>query len=245
MPLVRIATGMFFAFLVSVMGPVSNPARAETYVIGVENIEYLPHYGSVGGEIYGFGRAVLDAFGEDHGHRFRYQAYPVIRLTHNLAAGNIDFKYPASPHWNQYSETQIIYSDPIINYTDGLSVLPEKLGAPINSIALVRGFTPQAYMDAIREEKIIVSEHATLRDVVIHVLRGRSDAAYGDRDVIQYFLKNLMHQPKALVFDKSAPYVKDSFRLATTRHSQVIRDLNVWLAKNQDRISELRKTHGL
>lgn len=238
-----------FSFLVAFQAALlvigHGPARADTYVIGIENIEYMPHYSSVGEEVYGYARELFDAYGDDAGIQFRYQPYPVIRLAHNLAGGIVDFKYPANPNWKQHREITVYYSDPVAQYRDGLSVRPESLGKPVKSIAIVRGFTPQAYLTAIENDQIRISEHNTLRDVVIHVLRGRSDAAYGDQHVIQYFLKNFLHKPRSLAFDPGAPFTEGNYRLATIRHREIIEDLNHWLRDNRKLVTRLKKSYGL
>ncbi len=220
-------------------------ARAETYVVGIENIEYMPHYSAVGEEVYGYIRDLLDAFAKDEGINFRYQAYPIIRLSRNLATGIVDFKYPANPGWIEHSGATLIYSDPVAEFTDGLSIKPENRGKPIKSIALVRGFTPQAFQKQIENGEIHVSEHDSLRDVVQHVLRGRSDAVYANKSVVKYFMANFLHKPDALIFDDQENVTRDSYRLGTIQHRKIIEKLNQWLAKNSGRIGKLKKSYGL
>lgn len=231
--------------ITAIVGVAPGMSRADQYLVGIESVEYLPHYSAVGEEVYGYVRDLMDAFAEDSGYRFRYKAYPVIRLSHSLADGIVDFKYPANPNWDQHTTAKLTFSDPIVQYTDGLHVQPENLGQDVKTIAIVRGFTPEAYLSALQDNKIRISQHGSLRDVVLHVLRGRSDAAYGDRDVMKYYLTNFLHRPDALVFDSQAQYIQDNFRLATTRHPGIIAQFNNWQKNNPDRIAELKDNYGL
>ncbi len=55
-------------------------ALNKVYVIGVENIDYLPHYTYENGKFEGHGRAILDAFAKSQGYTFVYKAFPIKRL---------------------------------------------------------------------------------------------------------------------------------------------------------------------
>ncbi len=55
-------------------------AQTKVYVVGVENIDYFPHFTYENGKFEGHGRAILDAFAKSQGYTFVYKAFPIKRL---------------------------------------------------------------------------------------------------------------------------------------------------------------------
>ena len=121
-------------------------AQTKVYVIGVENIDYFPHYTYENGKFEGHGRAILDAFAKSQGYTFVYEAFPIKRLYNNFLDQKLDFKYPDNPNWKQKLKrgTQVHYSQPVAEYIDGVVVLPERKGQGVKqlkTLGTVLGFT--------------------------------------------------------------------------------------------------------
>jgi ABC-type amino acid transport substrate-binding protein len=212
-------------------------ARAETpeYVIGVESHDYLPIYGVLANGGYGgAGRQILDRFAAAQGVRFVYRALPVNRLYAELASGNLDFKFPDSPHWNPAAKAglTVSYSQPVIRYVDGTLVPPQNRGRPVTQLGTIRGFTPFAWQGRIEAGAVQVHEAAGLDLLLTQTIKSRVDGAYASVAVAYHHLNTVLAQPGALVFDPSQPHTRDAYLLSTAKHPALIAAFNAWLAAN-------------
>lgn len=225
-------------------------ALAERYVVGVEDIDYLPMYSSEGGEYKGYGRELLDAFAEASGHTFEYQPLPIVRLTKAFLDGEVDFKFPDNPYWAQDAKKghKMVYSEPTVAYTDGVLVLPKNKGKGLESLSkltIVRGFTPWEYQDLIKEGKVSVGEVSSLDAMVKMVQSERTDGAYFNVTVAKYFLEQKLGQPDTLVFDSSLPHTQSNYFLSATKHPEVIEQFNDFLKNNAGLVNELKKKFSI
>lgn len=225
-------------------------ARAETYVVGVENIEYYPHYTVKSGEYGGFARALLEAFAEAQGHTFEYRAMPVARLFQSFVEGRVDLKYPDNEYWSSDLKKgrTVVYSQPVVAYIDGVSVLPEKIGKSVDDIKVlgtVRGFTAWDWMDRIEAGQVKLSENSNFKALVKQTLGSRVDGAYANVAVVQHVLEREMNMGGALVFDASLPHTKSNYHLSSIKHPQLIRAFDQWMAANTDVVDALKERYGV
>ena len=232
----------------SLHGPVAEAEHP--LMIGVEQNHYLPHYAHDGREYSGFAREILDAFFQSQGYVYQYRALPVARLYSSFIAGQVDFKYPDNALWRPElkQHQSIVYSDPVVSYVDGVSVLRQHRGRRIdelNTLATVRGFTVMPWSFRIAEGQITLIENDSFRGMVEQALIGRVDGIYANVDVVRHFLATELARPQALVFDSSMPYNRGYYRLATIRHPQVIHVFNTWLQNNKKYVNDLKKTYQL
>lgn len=235
-----------FAVLSGIMAPMA--ALAETaFVIGVENTAYLPAYTTENGEYKGYMRDLLDQFAHDKGYRFDYRPLPVPRLYATFFSGQVDFKLPDAPEWQQDSRKghDVIYSDPLAAYVDGANVLPEFKDAKpeqIRTLGTVSGFTPWGWTDAIKSNRTTLTENASFAALVQQVLAKRIDAAYASVAVVNYQLDKL-HMAGALVFNDHLPSGRGFYRLSSLNHPDVIRELNDWLRQNHAKVMQIKAAH--
>ncbi len=236
--LAAIAAAVLFATL-----PIQG--RAETLVVGVENIDYFPHYRGSTPDYSGFAREVFDAFGKDAGYTMEYRPLPIRRLFTDFFAGAIDLKYPDNEKWSAGDRAgrTISYSRPVVAYLDGVSVVPARIGqglAAIRTLAIVRGFTPFEWLEHIQAGRIRLEEQNDFGTLLRFALAGRADAAYGNRAVIQYHLRETLRQPGALVFDRSLPFSESHYHLATTKRPDVITKFDAWMTANNGLVAQLK-----
>ncbi|MBD8526849.1 substrate-binding periplasmic protein [Pseudomarimonas arenosa] len=236
------------AALFSVFLFFGGSAAAAEYTIGVEALDYYPHYRSdAKGEFSGFARAVLDTYGQDRGHSFRYRPLPVTRLYAELIAGKVDFKYPDNAFWGKDAKkgAALSYSQPVVNYVDGLMVQSDRdPGTPIQTIGTVMGFTAFAYLDALAAGTYKVEERTSMDQLLKGVAVGRIDSAYVNIDVARHALKGTPEEGK-LSFADSMPADRGSYHLSTLNHAELIKDFDAWLGSNADRVAALKKEYGL
>lgn len=228
-----------------------NQASAgPTYVVGVEALNYYPHYSNADGEFSGFARDVLDAFAHSQGYRFDYRPLPVARLYKSFFAGELDFKYPDNANW-QASKRQglnVRYSDPVASYIDGVLLLPANRGKgaeQLNNLGTVRGFTPWDYLDAIARGKLRVIEVTTFKQSLLQGISRRVDGVYMNIDVGRYQLDKVLEQPGALVFDETLPHTRGAYKLSSIRHPAVLDAFNDFLRSNAAEVRAMKAKYGL
>lgn len=223
-------------------------ANAAQFTVGVEALDYYPHYRTDAQQAFsGYARAVLDAFAADSGHQFSYRPLPVTRLYVEFVQGKVDFKYPDNAYWGTDAKkgTEVVYSDPVTPYIDGLMVLPARATATdIKTIGSIAGFSPYVYLDDIAAKKYTLEERTSMDQLLNGVLLGRIDAAYVNIDVGKHSLKTL-GKPDGLVFNEKMPASRDNYHLSTVKQAAVVTEFNAWLKANGAKLSALRAEFGL
>jgi hypothetical protein len=221
-------------------------ALAQTYVVGVERQSFQPHYWiSDQGEYQGFARDLLDLFAREAGLDIQYQPLPVNQLTHHLLNGSIDFKYPDSPNWagDLKGGKGIAYSQPVVQYVDGVLVAPKRQGQGIDQLArlaVVDGWTPWTYQDRIGAGQTEVVRSADLGQMIKQALKQQADGAYYNVVVATYYLDNIRARPGALVFDPKLPHTRGTFALSSLRHPELIQRFDRFLAEHKAEVDALK-----
>lgn len=227
-----------------------STTAAPIYVVGVENLYYLPAYAVEDGAYTGFARDLLDAFAADSGLSLHYEPLPVPRLYASLAAGVIDLKFPDSPHWNPaFREGRdLSYSVSVVDYLDATIVPAARADmAPqdVRTLGTVTGFTPYPWLDRIADGSVSVAENADFRALVRQVLAGRVDAAYANIAVVNRVLNQDFDQPGALVAAPALPSDADAYRLSTLAHPDVLARFDAWMETNADLVADLKAQHAV
>ncbi len=226
-------------------------AAAQTYVVGVEQAAFAPHYKvDAHGEYQGFARELLDLFARDSGVQVTYRPLPVAELQQALLNGSIDLKYPDSPEWAGPAKAgrALYYSRPVVHYVDGVLVAPRRVGQGVDKLerlALVEGWTPTAYRERIASGQTVLVHSADLRQMIRQALHKDSDGAYYNVVVATHYLDHIRARPGALVFDPALPHTRGSFHLASMRHPALIERFDRFLAERHDAIAALKQAHGV
>jgi polar amino acid transport system substrate-binding protein len=226
---------MIKLFLASCLMCILN-ASAATYTVGVENIDYYPHYAVRKGQYIGYSRDLLDKFSAVSGHQFTYLILPVKRLSFAfLKDHSIDFKFPDNRNWapELRGNQRVIYSNKVIDAVEGAMVLPQRKGndsAEIKILGTILGFTPVPYLEHIQRGTMRLSENNDFPALIQQTLLGRVDAAYINVEVGEEILSTKLHRPGALVFDPNLPNKTSSFSLSSIEHADIIEQFNKFLA---------------
>lgn len=238
--------------LASMLSPViSAPVVAQTYVVGVENLPFAPHYSTdAQGNYQGFARDVLDLFASSSGISLEYRPLPVDALLPALLSGEVDLKYPDNPDWapEQKAGKTLRYSQPVTQYVDGVLVAPERLGQGIGALkrlALVEGWTPRGYEAPIQAGQISLAPSADLRQMVHAALKKQADGAYFNVVVATYYLDNIRAKPGALVFDPSLPHTRSTFHLSTVKQGELIQRFDRFLVDHAKEVAALKAKYGV
>lgn len=219
--------------------------NAQTLTVGVENTTYLPQYGVENGQYTGFARALLDEFAAAEGVTLVYKPLPVKRLFTEFLDGGVDLKYPDNPMWaaEEKAGKAITYSDPVVAYIDGVSVLPSRFGKGVEGIktlGTVRGFTAWEWLDSVKAGKVVVAENDSFDGLVRQALVGRVDGAYANIAVVQRQLNTTLVQPGGLVFDPGLPHTRSYYHLSSLKHGAVIGRFNSWMSTHKGAIAALK-----
>ncbi len=228
------------------------PAKKD-FVIGVEQLEYLPFYGydpASPNEMAGYCREVFDAFAKAKGYTITYRLLPVIRLYAELYDNQIDFKFPDNPKWaaDEKKDKTLYYTDSIIDFVDGLTINTdnkELVSEKLAHIGTVRGFAPWAFMDRIRAGSLKLTEANDIGSLVKMIDDKRIEGAWGNILVAQRAIKESGLDSSKFMFAEQLPHDKGSYLLSTTRFPEVIKELSAFLAENKDMLLELRKKYGV
>lgn len=228
----------------------SSTVVAQTYTVGVEDIDYYPMYAYRDGAYKGAAKEILDKFAASKGYTFEYKPFPVIRLTKYFVEGKVDLKFPDSEFWAKDAKkgVNIIYSDPVLDYTDGVMVLPANKGKGIGNLkklGTVRGFTPWDYLSLIKSGSVIAKEANSLESLTKQALHGRVDGAYFNVDVASYFLSHNKNQAGALVFDEGLPHTSSSYKLSTHKYPKLIEEFNQFLVDEAGWLAEVRRKYEI
>ncbi|MBF0099650.1 MAG: transporter substrate-binding domain-containing protein [Desulfobacterales bacterium] len=223
-------------------------SETKQLTIGVEELEYYPHYTSNGGVYKGYAREFFDEFAKSKGYTIQFKSLPVKRLYKEFLNGDIDFKYPDSPYWQQdlKKEKSIQYSNAVADYIDGVMVLPENKGNgldKLNNLGTMMGFTAWDYLDLINSQKIKLSENNTFTGLLQQVIIKRIDGAYVNVAVANYQINEVLKKPGILVFNANLPHTKGAYFCSTIKHPEIIKEMNTFLSERKTLVDELQKKY--
>ncbi|WP_256676121.1 ABC transporter substrate-binding protein [Pseudomonas sp. SCB32] len=239
------------AFCWALASIVSTGAMAQTYVVGVENLPFAPHYVTdAQGRYQGFARDLLDLFAASAGITLEYRPMPVDALLPALLKGEVDFKYPDNPNWapEQKAAKSLRYSQPVTQYVDGVLVAPDRLGQGVGALkrlALVEGWTPRGYEQQVQSGQIGIEPSADLRQMIHTALKKQADGAYFNVVVATYYLDNIRARPGALVFDPSLPHTRSTFQLSTVKQGELMDRFDRFLSDHAKEVAALKAKYGV
>ncbi len=216
------------------------------FVVGVQNFkEYLPYSQYENGVYTGFSRKLLDLFASTQGYTFEYAAYPVKRLYRVFLERAVDFKYPDNAYWSADLKQghTIAYSDPVVEYIDGVLVTPQNRGkgtAALNTLGVIHGFTPFAYMKFIKAGELQTSENRNYEGLLRQTMTGRVDGAYMNVAVSRYYVSKYLQDPQAVVFDAELPHTRSFRHLSSIKHPHIITEFNAFLQTHTQAVEALK-----
>ncbi len=225
-------------------------ASGKSLVIGVEELEYFPHYSIDGDQYKGFASKLFNTFGAYKGYKIKFCIFPPKRLLVEFLVGNLGFKYPDHPNWRKEAKEgrRVIYSEPIVGYIDGVMVLPQNKGKGINNLktlGIVLGFTPWVYKKKIDAGLIKIDATYTLTSLMRKGIAGRFDGAYVNVVVGRYQLSEMLKQKDALVFDADLPHTKDFYYLSTIKYPKILAEFNDFLSSQKETVDQIKAEYKI
>lgn len=220
----------------------SLKANSEEFVIGVEDIPYYPLYDFANNKP-SFTSELLEEFGRQYGHTFKFLPLPIKRFERWLIENEIDFKYPDNVRWfsDRSIHKQLTFSDSTLELVAGTltranSDMSEQ---DFKVLGTVLGFYPSMWIEQIKQGKVILFEHPSAMVLVRQVLEGQIDGINLDLSVVNYYLTKLK-RPGEIKINMNFERQIYSYQLSTIKHKKVIKQFNQFLANNQTFIQSLK-----
>lgn len=246
----------FLAILLSsialfLAGGPATPLHAESYRVGVPDLDYSPLFTVEEGRFQGYARAVLEAFADTYGHHFDYRPLPPYRLMPAFIEGLLDFKFPDNPAWETdiRQARTIVLSAPLALARDVVAVRPDRLGRPADSLktlGTLPGLTARGeWQEASSQRGLRLVPMASLNRLINHTLSGQLDGIQLDAAVLAFHLAVKRGIPDSLLPDDRHPPIRRPYHLATIRHPDVLKEFDRWMAVNEDLIDALRHRYGI
>ena len=218
------------------------------YTVGVEQINYAPYFWiNEYDEYVGLVPDVLKLFAESEGISFIYRPLPIRRLQQDFKKGELDFRFPDNPDWNEPT-TDLIFSDPLTTVIDGLFVLEKNKGKPLyfyRNIGTISGYTAPSLNEFLKEQKLSLVEVNTYESLLQMLILERVQAAYLSIEPSLYILNNTGNNRENVVFDDTLPFDIANHYLSTKKHISLINSLNVFLVTDVKRIREIFKSYNV
>lgn len=225
--------------------------ETQRFVVGVQNFhDYSPYSSFVDNTYSGFNRELLDAFARDYGDEFVYMALPIKRLYRQFLDGTVDFKYPDNAIWSSTRKEghNILYSDPIVSFVDGVIVLnknkPMRLDA-FNKLGMIAGFTPSPYLKHIDDKRLEIFETRSLEPLVKMLTTGRIDGIYTNLAVMRNHVTHQHDQTAPMSMSQTLPHVTGTRHLSTKLYPGMIVEFNQFLKQNRKLVNEIKQKYGL
>jgi len=217
-------------------------------VVGIEQIDYYPHYDFSAGQQRGYFYDVMQLFGKTSGYRIRFAALPVKRL-YQEANDSVDLVYPDNPSWQQYliADYQKTFSDPLIYTLGSTMVLPQNrqmLLENFRSLAVIHGFAPHRWLELQPRYKFRIVDVADSASALGLVLKSRVDGASIELNVANEYLRR-QGQPGALVAAEHLPFTELPFLLSSVHKPQLIIEFNRFLQLHRKEIMQLKQKYQL
>jgi polar amino acid transport system substrate-binding protein len=227
-----------------------SPPPPKPLIIGVEELEYFPDHAWINGTFQGVLADILNAFAADSGYKITYHPLPIRRLYLENLSGQIDLKLPDSPEWAADTKAGYpqAYSNPIMDYVDGVVVKTAKVGQSMDSVKIIgtlSGFTlPAEWKAHIVAGKTTLKENSKSDQLLQQVLVDRIDGAYLSVAAALYTAEYTLGKKDSVAFDPALPYRRGTYHASSLNHPEVIEQLNQWMKNHQERIVAIKMRWG-
>ena len=225
-------------------------AAAKEYRIGIEQLNYYPHYDFKSAQPRGYIYDLIQLYSQWSGDQFIFVPLPVKRLYAD-AETLTDFIYPDNKAWQPHlaagRAVSKSYSDPVIYTLGSTMVRPENADMQLQQFKLlanIHGFSPTLWLPLLSQYKIRILEVPDAEFALKLALRGRVDGANVEYNVATYHLER-MKQPGALVAGLHLPFSERAFHLSTEKHPEQLKRFNRFLREQSHAIARLKQKYGL
>ncbi len=222
-----------------------------TLVVGVQETDFFPYF-RPGDDAApeGYFRDLLEAFAADRGFRLELVVLPIRRMFLGSFGEEIDLFIPDNPHWSVESKQgrELYYSRTVTTALDGFAVLPgrehQRPGPELTHVGTMLGFTIDPVLPRAAREMLLIERASQFESLFRALLLGRIDAVYCNVAVAHRALASLGRDPGSVSWSRTLPRFKSSFHVSS-RHRDLIRELDDWMAENEALVTSLKDRFGI
>ncbi|WP_338291641.1 hypothetical protein [Planctobacterium marinum] len=214
--------------------------EAETFVLGVQNFDFFPHYNFTDQNKNSLLEEVLALFELKTGIKLRAVALPTKRLEYAFfESKEVDLIYPANKRWYKDKPGAVHYSNSLVTSISGTMVIEKGLPLKkIRAISIPFGFTPVKWNEEQDARQVQIFGVPDAKMAMQMVVNHRVQAADVEYNVAEHL--NLQYGYD-LVLDTNLPLSNPEFQFASIKHPQLITLLNQFLAENKDEIATIKR----
>lgn len=225
-------------------------ASQERFTVGVQDIDYSPHYDARFDKKKGYIFDLLALFEKRNNVKFVYISLPNKRLKQRFfERRDLDLIYPLNPSWlnPDIDQRGLMFSSPITKIIGGTMVMPKNKKLTMDkfsTLAVPRGFTPIEWYKLQGKYDFNIVEVANAWDALNMVMLGRADGADIEFNVANVLLAK-KQQANQLVLGEYLPISQIHFFMASYRHHFLIKKFDKFTLEQKDAITQLKQEYGL
>lgn len=233
-----------FLFLLCFSGAtVASPCVDQReYIIGVEAIDYSPHYSFTENNNPSFFNLFIDWLNTKSPCQFLVTALPIKRLNAAYEHTNtIDFIYPDNPNWRDMQANRRTYSAPLVTALGGTMVHKKDeyiTLSEFSKLAFPRGFTPVAWYLYQANGQVSFTETADALAALKMVEHQRVNGADIEYNVATYLMDK--HKVNNLVLAKNLPFTPTPFHISTLNEHAVLTYISNLVTEFPDEIEAIK-----
>jgi len=227
----------------------SSVHAQKTFIIGAQDIAYLPHYDFNNEQEKGAVWRILEAYGSQNGLTFEYVALPIKRLHKELLAGNVDFVFPDNPKWfnQQFKGVEKHFSAPFYEILGASFVHRNDYNLhldKVSSLSVPSGFSPIFWQSRIDDGQILLVDATNAIAAMRLVLSKRAQVTDLEYSVVQWHKRDYPEFTDICI----SPYLPHdvvALHLTTVNHPEIIHDLNRFLQENPQHLEQIKQQYGI
>lgn len=243
-----------FLFLVVFFSSITCYA-AQKIKLGVESTNYFPMYGTFDandkevGEYVGFAADVFRLYNKSQSDfELEFEPRPIKRLFSEFLSDNspLDAKFPDNAYWapDLKKGKNVIYSDPVVDYTDGVFVLKENQNlelSKIKTLGALAGFTPFDYNAQIKSGQITVQDSMNTTALLEKLVQKKVDVVYISKFIGTCKLAKAHNDN--VVFSETLPHNSSFYSLSSVKYPKLIASFNEFLKSHKDEIEKIKQDY--
>lgn len=224
------------------------PPEIASVTVGIEQLNYYPHYDFSGHQLRGFIRELLDMFSFYSSYSIEYVPMPTKRLPKELAE-SLDIIYPDNPIWRKHQiiTDERMYSQSIVQIIGTSWVQhgqdtaePDRL----KRLGIIRGFTVTQWYPLIKQFNIKVVEANDADALMALLVKDRVDVIDMEFHVGMNYRKNYP-EPLQPVVGRKLPVSVIGFHLSSINRPDVVAAFDRFLSEHSAAIILLKHKYGL